>query len=303
MTSPVIVIDIGSSNLKVGLSNKKAPSFIIPSIIGRPSLKNTYKIEDYELKPIMIGDEVTPVRQFLELSKPFENDIINNKDDAEILLDYLLFEKLRLNKYELKDRKFLLVESPLNSGKTIKEMAEILFERIGVRFLNFESRARMELQAGGMETGVVIESGHNKTNIIPIMYGYLIRDKISCTEIGGEHITEYLSRLLLLKGYDLFYPVDYEFIKKIKEKHCFVSCDIYSDRKLERETTYYNSYEKLPDGRKIRISSEKFEAPEILFNPFLMGYGYNMPGIHELCFSCINVSIFIYFKLFYILEI
>ena len=301
MTSPVIVIDIGSSNLKVGLSNKEAPSFIIPSIIGRPSLKNTYKIEDYELKPIMIGDEVTPVRQFLELSKPFENDIINNKDDAEILLDYLLFEKLKLNKNEIKDRKFFLVESPLSSGKTIKEMAEILFERIGVRFLNFESRARMELQADGMETGVVIESGHNKTNIIPIMYGYLIRDKISCTEIGGEHITEYLSRLLILKGYDLFYPVDYEFIKKIKEKHCFVSCDIYSDRKLERETTYYNSYEKLPDGRKIRISSEKFEAPEILFNPLLIHD--EVPGLHEMLFSCINVSIFIYFKLFYILEI
>ena len=301
MTSPAIVIDVHSSNLKIGLSNKEAPSFIIPSIIGRPSLKNTYKIEDYELKPIMIGDEVTPVRQFLELSKPFENDKINDYYDAEILLDYLLFKKLKLNKNEIKDRKFFLVESPLSSGKTIKEMAEILFERIGVRFLNFGSRAKMELYAEGNNSGVVIESGHNKTNIIPIMDGDLIRDKISSTEIGGEHITEYLSRLLLLKGYDLFYQVDYEFIKKIKEKHCFVSCDIDSDRKLERKTTYYNSYEKLPDGRKIRISSEKFEAPEILFtgNPF----GYNMPGIHELCFSCINVSIFIYFKLFYILEI
>ena len=98
-------------------------------------------------------------------------------------------------------------------------MAEILFERIGVRFLNFESQAKMELHAEGMETGVVIESGHNKTNIIPIMYGYLIHDKIRRMEIAGEHITNYLSRLLLLKGYKFFYTVDYEFIKQIKEKY------------------------------------------------------------------------------------
>ena len=78
----------------------------------------------------------------------------------------------------------------------------------------------------------------------------------------------------------------------MKEKYCFVSCDIDSDRKLDKETTYYNTLHKLPDGRKIRISSEKYEAPEILFNPHLIQN--EMPGIHEMLYNSINVSLFIF---------
>ncbi len=67
-----------------------------------------------------------------------------------------------------------------------------------------------------------------------------------------------------------------------------MSCDIESDRKLDLETTYYNSYYKLPDKRVIRISNEKFEAPEILFNPHLIQS--EVDGIHESVFNCINVN-------------
>jgi actin-related protein 2 len=76
-------------------------------------------------------------------------------------------------------------------------------------------------------------------------------------------------------------------LRELKEKFCFVSCDVKGDRKLDLETTYYNSFYKLPDGRTIRISKEKFEAPEILFNPMLLQS--ESEGIHELIFNCINV--------------
>lgn len=39
----------------------------------------------------------------------------------------------------------------------------------------------------------------------------------------------------------------------------------------------------------IKISNEKFEAPEILFDPFKIGY--EADGVHELVFKCINVKI------------
>lgn len=56
---------------------------------------------------------------------------------------------------------------------------------------------------------------------------------------------------------------------------------------------------KLPDGRKVRISSEKYEAPEILFQPHLIQN--EMPGIHEMLYNSINVSIIIFY--FYIIII
>ena len=77
-------------------------------------------------------------------------------------------------------------------------------------------------------------------------------------------------------------------MREIKEKFCFVSGDIKGDRKLDEETTFYNSSYKLPDGRAIKISKEKFEAPEILFNPYLMNS--EADGVAEMVFNCINVK-------------
>jgi len=75
-------------------------------------------------------------------------------------------------------------------------------------------------------------------------------------------------------------------VRELKEKYCLVSHDIENDRKLERETSYYNSYHLLPDETKIRISDEKYKAPEILFNPSLIGKEYD--GISYMMMKSIN---------------
>ena len=100
--------------------------------------------------------------------------------------------------------------------------------------------------------------------------------------------TDYLTKLLQLKGYAFNSTADFELVREMKEKYCFVSCDIESDRTLDKETTYYNTVHRLPDGRKIRISSERFEAPEILFHPYLIRN--ESPGVHEMLYNAINVS-------------
>jgi len=43
---------------------------------------------------------------------------------------------------------------------------------------------------------------------------------------------------------------------------------------------------RLPDNTCIKIGKERFEGPEILFNPFLAGYDYG--GVSEMVFSSIN---------------
>lgn len=44
----------------------------------------------------------------------------------------------------------------------------------------------------------------------------------------------------------------------------------------------------MPDGRVIRLSSERFEAPEVLFQPHLINV--ERPGISELLFGTINAA-------------
>ena len=292
MSAPVIVFDNGSGYLKAGLSNKETPSVTVPALIGRPMLRYAEKIEDFELKPLMIGDEVTPVRSLLELTYPMKEGIIQNDDDMALLWDYVLTQKLGLVKNDLKSRKLLLTEAPENPTANKIKMAKILFEKIGIGFFNIEPQAKMTLYCEGEETGVVLDSGDGVTHVIPVFANYLLHHQIKRLDIAGRHITDYLIRLLQIKGYAFNSTADFEIVRELKEKYCFVSCDIESDRKLDKETTYYNSYTKLPDGRKIRISNEKFEAPEILFDPNLIQN--ESPGSHEMLFNSINVSKFFY---------
>ena len=297
MSDPVVVFDNGSGYLKAGLSNVEIPSVTVPALIGRPMLRYAEKIENVELKPLMIGDEVTPVRSLLELTYPMKEGIITNDEDMALLWDYVLDKKLGVKNSDLKNRKLLLTEAPSNPNANKMKMGEILFEKIGIGFFNIEPQAKMTLFCEGSETGVVLDSGDGVTHVIPVAHSYLLHHQIKRLDIAGRHITDYLIRLLQIKGYAFNSTADFEIVRELKEKYCFVSCDVESDRKLEAETTYYNSYTKLPDGRKIRISNEKFEAPEILFQPSLIQN--EMPGVHEMLYNSINVSNFIIFIIFF----
>jgi len=85
--------------------------------------------------------------------------------------------------------------------------------------------------------------------------------------IAGRHVTDYLVKLLFMRGYAFNSSADFELVREIKEKWCFVSGDLKMDRKLARETTCHEKEYRLPDNTRIKIGKERFEAPEILFSP------------------------------------
>lgn len=72
----------------------------------------------------------------------------------------------------------------------------------------------------------------------------------------------------------------------MKEKLCYVSYDLELDHKLAEETTVLVESYTLPDGRTIRVGSERFEAPECLFQPHLVDC--EQPGIAEYLFQTVQ---------------
>ena len=190
MSEPVIVFDNGSGYLKAGLSNVEIPSVTMPALIGRPMLRYAEKLENIELKPIMIGDEVVNVRSLLELTYPMKEGIIENEEDMAILWEYCIREKLGI-KGDLKDRKILLTEAPSNPNENKKKMGEIVFEKLNLGCFNIEPQAKLSLFCEGLETGIILDSGDGVTHCIPIAYGYIIHPKIKRLDIAGRHITDY----------------------------------------------------------------------------------------------------------------
>jgi len=305
-SNAVIVLDNGSGYLKAGYSNQISPEICIPALVGREILRYGEKIDlnkiketkkkseqkklikqmikERHLKEIMIGDEIIGFRSLLDLSHPVTEGIITDEEDLFKLWDYTLTQKMGIE--DPSERKIIVTEAPLNPISNKIKIFEILFEKIGVGAINIEPQAKCSLFAEGIDTGIVLDSGDGVTHCIPVSDGAILKHSIERMDIAGRHVTEYLVRLLQKKGYAFNSSADFDFVRELKEKYCFVSNDIESDRKLERETSFYNSYHLLPDETRIRISDEKFEAPEILFNPSLIGKEYD--GIPYMMMKSIN---------------
>mmetsp|Transcript_1442 Transcript_1442/g.1273 ORF Transcript_1442/g.1273 Transcript_1442/m.1273 type:complete len:394 (-) Transcript_1442:1203-2384(-) len=263
-----IVCDNGTGFVKVGYAGQNFPSSIFPSMIGRPILRAEESVsESVELKEIMCGDEAAAVRQCLEITYPVENGVVKNWEDMEYLWNYTFFDKLKI---EPSDHKILLTEPPQNPLKNRENLLQRMFETYGFAAANVSIQAMLTLYAQGLITGVVVDTGDGVTHVVPVYDGYVPQNLIRRLDVAGRHITQYLIKLLLLRGYAFNRTADFDTVRQIKEKFCYVANDINEERKLALETTCLMENYTLPDGRVIKIGRERFEAPEALFNPSLI---------------------------------
>ncbi len=74
-----------------------------------------------------------------------------------------------------------------------------------------------------------------------------------------------------MRGETFNATADFDTVRAMKEKLCYVAYDLESEHLLAHETTNLLSTYKLPDGRVVNMESERFEAPECLFQPHLIG--------------------------------
>jgi len=101
----------------------------------------------------------------------------------------------------------------------------------------------------------VLDSGDGVTHCIPIVDGNILKPQIERINLAGRHVTHHLVKLLLLRGYAFNSTADFETVREIKEKSCFVSCDINLDRKLSKETTTHMEEYRLPDQTLIKVKN------------------------------------------------
>src|SRR4051794_32510247 len=97
MSNSTIVCDNGTGFVKCGWAGANFPTSIFPSMVGRPMLRSEVRVENVELKDIMVGDEACKLRSALEVSYPLSNGIVKDWDDALHVWDYAFFEKMRID--------------------------------------------------------------------------------------------------------------------------------------------------------------------------------------------------------------
>ncbi|KAK5683604.1 Arp2/3 complex subunit, actin nucleation center [Elasticomyces elasticus] len=284
-----IVLDGGTGFLKVGYAGTNFPTHQYPSIVGRPILRAEESSspdnlpEGLVLKDIMCGDEAAAARSMLQITYPMENGIVKRWEDMQQLWDYTFYEKMKIDP---SGRKILLTEPPMNPLRNREQMAEVMFERYGFGGVYVAIQAVLALYAQGLSSGVVVDSGDGVTHIVPVYESTVLNHLTRRLDVAGRDVTRNLISLLLRRGYALNRTADFETVRAIKEKLCYVSYDLGLDQKLSEETTVLVESYTLPDGRVIRVGSERFEAPECLFQPHLVDV--EQPGIAEFLFNTIQ---------------
>lgn len=282
----VVVCDNGTGFVKCGFAGDNFPRHIFPSMVGRPILRSDEHIaDDVVMKDLMVGDEAAAARAMLEVSYPVDNGIIRSWEDMQHVWDYTWNEKLKIDPTECK---VMLTEPPMNPKSNREKLVEVMFETYGFQGVHVSIQAVLTLYAQGLLTGVVVDSGDGVTHIVPVYEGYALPHLIKRLDVAGRHITQYLIKLLLLRGYAFNRTADFETVRQLKEKLCYVCYDHELEKKLALETTTVVQEYTLPDGRPIKVGAERFECAEALFNPGRIDV--DSKGVAELIFEVIQSS-------------
>ena len=248
-----IVIDNGSSTIKCGFSGEEAPKSIFLNVIS----SSTEKIGDDSLE-----DNISPI----------EHGIITNFDIMEKIWEHTFIKELKVPQEE---RNILTSDSPLSPKMNREKITQIMFEKFNVQGLFICIRPLLSMYCVGKTSALVVESGDDITQIVPINEGYYFPYSITKSNLGGKTVTNFLVNKLSEKNSNNISKKELEKSSKIiKEKYCRVSL------KFEEELNDIKDNEKqykLPDGNEILLNKELFICPEILFDPSLIGQ--EIPGI------------------------
>ncbi|KAF4650494.1 Alpha-centractin, partial [Perkinsus olseni] len=252
-------------------------------------------------KVAVVGSRLeTSARGLLDIQYPISRGSVTDWDGMEHIWRHVFSEGLKCRSQE---HPVLISEPPLNPMVHREKLAECLFEVFKVPAIHIASSPVLSLYASGRTTGVVLDIGDGVSQVMPVYDGYAVGHAATRGETAGRNVTEWLQLSLKRQcGINLLSTADREIVRTMKEDCCAVSLhpavqgvwrggtewEFDKDpRRAGAKQALDHTYE-LPDGSIINIGLERYQAPEILFNP-TMGASADQ-GVHLLLDEAIQKS-------------
>ncbi|KAI9344023.1 actin-like protein [Obelidium mucronatum] len=269
-----VVLDNGSGFIKAGFAGEDSPKCFFSAAVGRP--KHTRIMAGAVEGDAFIGSRAQELRGLLRIKYPMEHGIVTDWADMERVWHHVYTEELKTLSEE---HPVLLTEAPLNPRKNRETMAEIFFETFNVPAMYLSIQAVLSLT-----TGIVLDSGDGVTHTVPVYEGFALPHAIRRIDVAGRDITEALQLQLRKSGVNLWgSSAEKEVARVVKESCCYIA--IAPNREEKESSGRFEEF-VLPDGHIVKLGPERFRAPEILFNPDLIGS--ESPGVHQIVVDAIN---------------
>lgn len=101
-------------------------------------------------------------------------------------------------------------------------------------------------------TGVVLDSGDGVTHAVPIYEGFAMPHSIMRVDVAGRDVSRYLKTLIRKEGFNFRTTAEFEIVRSIKEKVCYLATNPHKEETVETEKFAYT----LPDGKLLEVSAQ-----------------------------------------------
>ncbi|BFZ61373.1 Actin-related protein 5 [Saitoella coloradoensis] len=221
-TSTPIVIDNGSWNLRAGYATDTTPRFSIESLYAKHRdrrLNKTYQL---------VGNDIVadPLAR-LSAKSPFDGPIVSNYEIMEGILDYV-FLKLGVEGSAV-DHPIVMTEVLGNPAVNRRSMNEVLFELYGVQSAAYGIDSLFSFHANNGKDGLVISTGNNSTNIVPVVNGKGVLSLAKRLNWGATQAATFLQSLMALKYPNFPQKLSLEQATLLLQDHCYVSQESYAE--------------------------------------------------------------------------
>lgn len=291
MPDPVLVLDNGGYNIKVGLAGGECYSVFNGIARSRD-------------RRLFVANEIADCRDFTSLlvRRPVERGHLASWELQKAIWDWILDHNVLQTNLDVATTSLLYTEAPYSLPALSVHTDQIVFEEYGFSAYRRCSAASLvpwndigELYGQSRPNRVadaclVVDSGFNATNIVPVVRGKSKYRAIRRVDVAGKVLTNYLKETVSFRYYNMMDET--YLLNAIKEQLCFISPDFDRDLRNWKQNKQYDlrGY-LLPDhktnklGRVIEdfkeirrlqkegehqvltLANERFAIPEALFEP------------------------------------
>lgn len=94
-----------------------------------------------------------------------------------------------------------------------------------------------------------------------------------------------MAKLLMQSGFSFTTSAELEIVRDIKQQLCYVAENYEAELNAGNSNPALEKEYELPDGQVITVGTERFQCPEALFKPDMLGV--EMTGMHNTCYNSI----------------